>query len=74
MPQTLLTYYEIENTISEYNSSVSATWQTLQQAENDMKNHCNWYAPKGTGTIYEVSLSVDNTGKITRTRTKVKKY
>ena len=74
MPQTLLTYYEIQNTTTERSSTVSASWQTLQLAENDMKNHCDWYAPNGTGSIYEVKISADKSGAITKTRTLVKKY
>lgn len=74
MEQTLLIYYEIQNTTTEHSSTISASWQTLQLAENDMKNHCDWYAPNGTGSIYEVKISANKSGEIIKTRTLVKQY
>ena len=74
MNTVLLTYYEIENTITERASSVTATWATLSQAKNDMPNHCDWYANKGTGSIYEVQIFMDVSGKITQTRKLIKRY
>ena len=44
--------YLIENTISEFNSSPSAFFETLEEAKEAIKHFSDWYCPKGTGKIY----------------------
>lgn len=49
-------YYEIENTVSEWDSTVTARYLTLDEAKEGLKNCCDWFMHKGTGTIYEVII------------------
>ncbi len=65
-------YYEISNSISEYNFSVTGRYTTYSDALNDLPNKCDWYASKGIGTIYEVTLyKIGNKGKLKKIRTKI---
>lgn len=49
-------YYEIENSIDERRCRVTGRYVSLEAAKADLANKCNWFASKGTGTIYEVTL------------------
>lgn len=67
----LFSYYEIENTISEYCSSVTGRYLTEDIAKENLKDKCDWYCDNGTGTIYQVWFTVDDNGIIKRHREKV---
>ena len=70
--KTLLTYYEISNTINERESKVTSRWATLEQARKGLKDSCDWYCSKGTGTLYEVTITEnENNGSITVTTKRV---
>ena len=61
------TYYELENSISERNSSITGRYTTYDAAREDMKNHCNWWEEKDSGNIYKVSIfEEEDTIKIVR--------
>lgn len=64
-------FYEIENTISEYYSSMSGRYITLDLAKEALKTKCDWYREKGTGTIYRCRYTVEPDGSVTLERTKV---
>lgn len=57
-------YFEIYNTIDEWNSESSGKYMTLDAAKEALKDCCNWYAPKGTGTIYRVWFTSKANGAI----------
>ena len=60
-------YYEIWNTISERKAECTEMCTTLDIAKDHLKNnHSDWYRPKGTGSIYEIELIVENSGTITK--------
>jgi len=44
--------YFIENTIDEWHSAISGYFPTEDAAKEGLKDCCNWYSHKGTGTIY----------------------
>ena len=54
-------YFEIENTINERNSMVTARFEKFDQAKEDLKNRSDWYCDKGTGRIYHVVGTVNKT-------------
>lgn len=64
-------YYEIENTVSEYESRVTGRYTTEERAREALKTACDWYRAKGTGTIYKVSFKVMSDGLIIRDRTEI---
>ena len=64
-------YYEIENTVSEYVSKVTGRYTTEECAREALKNTCDWYRAKGTGTIYKVLFKVMSDGLIIRDRTEI---
>ena len=61
-------YYEIENSVSEYKSQVTGIYTTYDAAIKALADKCDWYRPKGTGTIYEVSLIQTNNGYLEKSR------
>ena len=64
-------YYSIVNTTSDRTRGETGRYKTYEEAKEDLKNHCDWYREKGTGTIYEITEKLDRTElgfKITRTR------
>lgn len=44
--------YYIENTVSEFRTSISGYFKTLDAAKEALKKCSNWYRPEGTGSIY----------------------
>lgn len=63
--ELVFSYYKIVNTVSETQSRVSGRYATLEAATEALKGCCDWYRPKGTGTIYEVCHYLNNNGEIT---------
>lgn len=61
-------YYEIENSVSEYKTQVTGMYTTYDAAIKALEYKCDWYRPKGTGTIYEVSLIQTNNNCLEKTR------
>ncbi len=57
--ELVFSYYEIVNSISEMRSRVSGRYPTLEAAEEALKDCCDWYRPKGTGTINVVEFYLD---------------
>lgn len=57
--ELVFSYYEIVNSISEMQSRVSGRYPTLEDAEEALKDCCDWYRPKGTGKIYVVEFYLD---------------
>ena len=50
--------YYIENTISEFQSSITAYFETFEEAKEGMKECADWWSEKGTGKIYEAELGL----------------
>ena len=63
--ELVFSYYEIRTSISETQSRVSGRYCYLGDAEEALKDCCDWYRPKGTGKIYEMCYYLSNDGKIT---------
>ncbi|MBP5773966.1 MAG: hypothetical protein J6W35_07830 [Eubacterium sp.] len=61
MNEPVFSYYEIVNSVSEMQSRVSGRYLTLNDAEEALKDCCDWYRPKGTGTINVVEFYLDPT-------------
>ena len=64
-------YYSIVNTTSDRTRGETGRYKTYEEAKEDLKNQCDWYREKGTGTIYEITERLDRTElgfEITRTR------
>lgn len=59
--ELVFSYYEIVNSVSEMRSRVSGRYATLEAAEEALKDCCDWYRPKGTGTINIVEFYLDPT-------------
>lgn len=57
--ELVFSYYEIVNSISETQSRVSGRYLYLGDAEEALKDCCDWYRPKGTGTINVVEFYLD---------------
>lgn len=66
-----MVYYELRNTVTEYSSSVSGRYSNMDAAKADMKNHSDFYAPNGTGTIYEVTVAETTGNRVSITERKV---
>ena len=45
-------YFYISNTVSEWHSQTSGTFQTYDDAKEALKECADWYCSKGTGRIY----------------------
>ena len=54
MKENSIDYYAIKNTINEYQSRITGKYATLDEARNDMKNHCDWWVCKPGGNIYHI--------------------
>lgn len=64
-------YYEIENTINEYYTTISARYPTLEECKIKLADCADWYCSKGTGTIYHVWYTIDPSNDITYHRERV---
>lgn len=50
--------YCIKNTTDEWGTlTIVGFYSTFTKALEDLKECCDWYKPKGTGHIYEVTLN-----------------
>ena len=57
--------YYIENTKDDWGRTyISGYYSSLNKAKAGLKNHCDWYRPRGTGKIYEKELNKDEEGKL----------
>lgn len=45
-------YFYISNTVDDWHSQTSGTFQTYDEAKEGLKECADWYCSKGTGTIY----------------------
>ena len=45
-------YFYISNTVDEWHSQTSGTFQTYDEAKEALKECADWYCSKGTGRIY----------------------
>ena len=50
--------YLIENTVDEYRTKVSGYFKTYDEAYEALKECSDWWMPKGSGQIYEVSFGL----------------
>lgn len=57
-------YYEVINTVNEYNSVCSGMYVTEEQARERLKTCNDWYSAKGTGRIFEVIYWCDREGNV----------
>lgn len=48
--------YYIENTVNEYNRSISRYCSSLEEAKRELQDCSDWYCSQGTGRIYAVRL------------------
>lgn len=70
--ELIFSYYEIVNSVSEMRSRVSGRYATLEAAEEALKDCCDWYRPKGTGTINVVEFYKDPASNcISKTKRKI---
>ena len=67
-------YFEIKNTVDEWSSASSGMYTTLDAAKEALKDCCDWYAPKGTGTIYRVWFTGKANGAIYEHREEVYRH
>ena len=67
----IYTYYELENSISEWNSSITGRYTTYDAAREDMKNHCNWWEGKDSGNIYKVEIFEDENKVVSIVRERI---
>lgn len=51
--------YCIKNTVNEYRTEITRFCSTLEEAKRELKNCCDWYDKKGTGTIYRIKLDTN---------------
>ena len=56
----ICTYYELWTTDSDRTESCKARFQSYERTMEEMKNHCNWYCSRGTGSIYRVGIFNSN--------------
>lgn len=56
--------YYIENTVSEYKSSISCYFKTLDEAKEALKKCSDWYRPNGTGRIYWIEFGLNKSPKL----------
>lgn len=50
--------YYIENTVSEYSSSIQGYFPTIESAIEAIAECADWWMPKGTGRIYETDFGL----------------
>lgn len=51
--------YCIKKTVNEYERRITRICSTLEEAEKELKNCCDWYNSKGTGQIYKVKIDTN---------------
>lgn len=64
-------YYEIVNTTDEWHTTTTGRYATFEDAKEGLKNACDWYMSKGTGTIYGVWLKAKADGTVEKHRKEV---
>lgn len=70
--ELVFSYYEIVNTVSEIRSRITGRYSTLEKAVEALKDCCDWYRPKGTGTINVVEFYLDPTSScISKTKREI---
>ena len=57
VPFNEIKWYEIRNTINEWDSQCTGRYRTLEKAKEGLKDKQDYYRPLGTGTIYEYSIN-----------------
>lgn len=57
VPFNEIKWYEIHNTISEWDSRCTGRYRTFEKAKEGLKDKQDYYRPLGTGTIYEYSIN-----------------
>ena len=57
VPFNEIKWYEIHNTISEWDSRCTGRYRTFEKAKEVLKDQQDYYRPLGTGTIYEYSIN-----------------
>lgn len=57
VPFNEIKWYEIHNTISEWDSRCTGRYRTLEEAKEGLKDKEDYYRHRGTGTIYECSIN-----------------
>lgn len=57
VPFNEIKWYEIHNTISEWDSRCTGRYRTFEKAKEGLKDKEDWYRHRGTGTIYECSIN-----------------
>lgn len=57
VPFNEIKWYEIHNTISEWDSRCTGRYRTFEKAKEGLKDQQDYYRPLGTGTIYEYSIN-----------------
>lgn len=64
-------YYEIVNSVSEWESRVTGRYYNLEKAKEALTTKADWYSPYGTGEIYRVDLTVEENLDVIMTRERV---
>lgn len=57
VPFNEIKWYEIHNTISEWDSRCTGRYRTFEKAKEGLKDQQDYYRHRGTGTIYECSIN-----------------
>ena len=57
VPFNEIKWYEIHNTISEWDSRCTGRYRTFEKAKEGLKDKEDYYRHRGTGTIYECSIN-----------------
>lgn len=57
VPFNEIKWYEIHNTIGEWDSRCTGRYRTLEEAKEGLKDKEDYYRHRGTGTIYECSIN-----------------
>ena len=52
--------FYIQNTTDEFRSAVSGYFSTFENAQEALKDCCDWYCKDGTGRIYQIDMDVLN--------------
>lgn len=56
--------FYIENTVDERRSKIICYCKTLDEAKEALKWCSDWYAPLGTGRIYEIGFGLHESPKL----------
>ena len=51
--------YYIYTTDNEWRGSIKGYYSSLEKAKEAICHHSNWWRPKGTGEIYELTLDTN---------------